>query len=199
MKSIICDKTGLPKEFLPALIYKGEPLDDTESKLEDHGIREDDLLEIHPITLNVNIDGGETVCLEDIDPFNDSVEDLKKRLGPEGVDVMPIEKQRLLFNGLELANEDDDDDASPQVSRRLFEFKINNEDTLVLEKSKIDVIVRQPNGDELILANVDPRKDTLSSIEQFLSERYYGALEMDGSLLDDYFRPLHFQGDPMEE
>jgi hypothetical protein len=201
VKNIICDKTGLPKEFLPALFYKGEPFDDTTSKLEDHSICEDDLLEIHPITLIINIDGGETVCLEGIDPFNDTVKDLKRRLGPEGVDVMAIEKQRLFFNSLELENEDDydasDKVATSHASRRLFDFKINHKETLLLEKSRIDVVVRQPNGDKLIIANVDPRKDTLSSIEQFLSKKYYAALEVESSLLEDYFRPLHFQGEVM--
>lgn len=173
-------------------------MDSAESKrkLVDYNIVEDDVLEIRPITLNVTVPNGETAILENVDPFNDTVLDLKKRLGPEGLDLMPVDKQRLLMKEQVL---DDVGGSDSRANRRLFECNVKDADTLDLERSKIDVTIKQPSGDTLILNGVDPRKDTLSTIQDFLSDEYYKGKDRDGTISKDQKLPLIFNGGTMAD
>jgi hypothetical protein len=66
-------------------------------KLVEYNMVEHDIIDMEPMKLNVNIVGsGDTVCLDNIDPFNDTVDDIKNRLGLDGLDLLPVDKQRLL-------------------------------------------------------------------------------------------------------
>ena len=58
------------------------------------------------------------------------------------------------------------------------------------ENSKITIIVRQPNGDVLELQDINPRKDTVTTIEDFLSDKYYGGRDKDGTIHPDQLRPI---------
>jgi hypothetical protein len=173
-------------------------------KLVDYNMVENDTIDMEPMKLNVNIVGsGDTIRIDNIDPFNDTVDDIKRRLGPDGLDLLPVDKQRLLFMGVDLdEGEEPDDDGDGQSkpspsSRKLFECKIKNLDTIDMEKSKIDIKIKQPNGDVLELENVDPRKDTLGTIEDFLSDNYYKGKDKDGTIPNDQLRPLKFEGEKM--
>lgn len=177
---------------------------DTKKKLVDFCFVDGDVIDVEAMTLYVNVTSGdkkEIVCLDGIDPFNDTVEDIKRRLGPEDLNLLPVDKQRLRFMRTDLDEIDDDGikrtPSSP--SRKLFDCKIKNMDTIDLEKSKIDVTIQTPNGTCLELKGVDPRKDNLETIRSFVSEEYYRGKDKDGSIPENQLRPLTLGGKPMKD
>jgi hypothetical protein len=157
---------------------------------------------MEPIKLNINLPGGEKLCIVDVDPFNDTIADIKNRLGPDDLDVLPVHKQRLMYMNEDLDDQgetaaDSDGEEMAPPSRTLFECNIKNMDTIDLEKSKIDVTIKQPNGECFEVENVDPRNDTLDALEAALSDKYYDGKDKDGTIPEDQLRPLKFNGDQL--
>lgn len=223
IKDLLGQKTGMPKEFFPPLSFAGNRMNsdgpNSNKKLVDYGLAENDVVDMEPMTLMVNVDEGDNkkvVQLDGIDPFNDTIDDIKRRLGPDELDLLPVDKQRLRFNDKDLdgdvtfTSEDEDvkkkkkkkrsssTPTSPS-SRKIFDCNIKHMDTLDLEKSKIDIAIRQPNGECLDLTGVDPRKDTIERIHHFVSDEYYHGKDKDGTIPGDKLRPLLLEGKPMED
>ena len=105
---MLAEKSGVPKEFFPPMTFRGKRMDidaaRKPSKLCDIGLKENDVIDMDPMKLNVNYN-GKAICLDNVDPFNDTIDDIKARLGDDGgMDILPVNKQRLMFGDVELTN-----------------------------------------------------------------------------------------------
>ena len=225
IKDIIADKTGVPKQFLPKFKGMEDNNDDvvttsSKKKLSEFNIGENSTIEMESMTLYVDneTDPNNRICIDDVDPFNDTIDDIKEKIATKlGESKFPVHKQRLMFgdddldddedssdNDDEEDDEDDDNENShdPPSKRKLFEWNIKNFDTLKLEKAKIKIKIKHPNEDDVFtLKNVDPRKATLRTVQRFLSKKYYLGKDRDGSIKKpkEQLRPLRYKGKHMKE
>ena len=164
----------------------------SKKKLSEFNIVEFDTIQMEPMTLYVEneSDPRNKICIEDIDPFNDTIDDVKEKIAIK-LSTFPVNKQRLLFGDDVL---DDGAESGGGSKRRLFECDIRDSDTVQLEKSKINIKIRHPNEEDVMnLEDVDPRKDNLQTIQQFLSRAYYLGKDQDGSH-GLQLRPLRYKG-----
>ena len=194
----MADETGVPIGLLPPFRHKGKMLEDDE-ELHQYNIAENDIIEMDPMQVKINVLGtGNVVDLKNLDPFNDTIDDIKRHLDKD-LDVMPVEKQRLMRGDEVICNDSEGNDGDDDIlSPTLFDCGIQHMDTLDVERFKIDLWILQPNSSRLILENLDRRRDTMQPVEKFLSENYYKGRDKDGTIAEDQLRPLMWDGERLD-
>lgn len=158
LKKKVKAKHGVPVEDQD-LVWKGEPLDDPESTLEDLGVSDGDVIDLGPSnqdTINVTVrspDGNEYPI--QIKP-SDTIRDIKQKL-QQNHDI-PENGQQLSLKGMPL----DDAQAAAEACG------IRDGDILDLLGDKIHLTIKTPDGKKLPVV-VTPN-DTVRDLKQMVED-----------------------------
>lgn len=155
LKEKIEDDHSIPVED-QNLSFKGTPINDPSSTLEDHGIEDGDILDLEPnnttITVHVNTPEGKKLSVH-VWP-TDTVDDLKATI--EHDHSIPVEDQNLSFNGTPLSDPDS----------TMEENGIEHDDIVDMEPNDttITVRIRTPKGKKLSVTVLPT--DTLQNLKE---------------------------------
>ena len=148
----IFDSTGLEKGHQQRFTFNGELLDggyppkesETDNKtLSTFGLKEFDVIALDGMQLYiVKIPGTKQHLVKDINPFKETIYDLKKRIAGE-MNIHPS-KQRLIHPKTEEIYVGDNDD-----TKKLIEYSILDGDVVNLEKSKLDFRINLPTSSKI--------------------------------------------------
>ncbi|VEU41767.1 unnamed protein product [Pseudo-nitzschia multistriata] len=141
----------IPREQQRLRLGSGQPLVKDRKSLEEYGIKDEDILDLEPMSITVRLLGGQTVHLE-VEP-QDAIKDIKWLVGNK-LDI-PIDDCILLFK----------DKSLPETST-LDENDIHHGDVIDLQQMEIYVI--DLDGQKLEYL-VSP-SDTIESIKNVLEE-----------------------------
>jgi len=134
------------------LFFNDDELDDP-TTLDENGIKDGDTLNLQPaMKIHVKHWNGTTTTL-DVKP-DDTIDDIKTTV-EEKLEI-PKEQQRLTFEGKPLRKN----------KKTLEEYKIKNQDTLILEPMQVNV--KTPDGKTLTF-NVEPT-DTIEDVKDKVEE-----------------------------
>ena len=150
-------KTGVSRDYILKLIdSEGAEWDDAKKKLLDYGVRENDIIEIPPICLNVEDaeDPDAKYRIDDLNPFEDTLDNLKLKIS----DLTKIApgKQRLHHKnqGQDLNNKDDN-------GRTMPDLNISHNDTIVVKAEPVVIQVKLPKGCRTRSQYLDPENEFL--------------------------------------
>jgi hypothetical protein len=161
--------------YLQRFTFNEELLDDgyapqeneaDKKRLSSFNLKEFDVITLDGARIRVlKIPQNEELVVEGVDPMKDTIFDLKKRVAE--TTRIHASKARLLHpETLEEYVGDSDD------TKKLYEYGFVDGDVVKLEKAKLDFRVILPSHERLEKI-VDPRKDDLQSINDFIFQKYY--------------------------
>jgi ubiquitin C len=155
VKKMIQDQEGIPVDE-QKLTFGGKALESDKSTLSDCHIKHGSTLQLLPMTIQVRMPNGSLLPLV-VKP-TDTVKDIKKKVKAKGGGI-PVEEQRLLFDGVELLDN----------KATLRDCKIPDGSILDMADDRMQIKVQTPEGKKTIQLEVKP-KDTIESIKKRLQE-----------------------------
>ena len=145
------------------LRHKGQVMD--QDRLGE--LAEDDEIELVPLDMKMKVGGR--VFNVDIIPF-ETIDDVKKRI--ENTVGVPFDIQRFTIDDEEIQPEHVEGTQSKPRREFFFDIDLNEGKTISVEKKKVNLKIKTPDGLPDLELEVDPRYDTPEKIRSFCFDMY---------------------------